>query len=226
MYYYFCTAQYLIITINIVLIVFLRIQLYYRAWNGIWIDGLLNLGEEQSIPTYVSLLNLLLCSILIYIIYRHEKRLGHSGSGVWKFLSIIFHFLSIDKSASIHEQFSNIHRGLVVAGIVPETLKTNRWIPFGIIFGLVVFATLIPFIRRLPKDTRRYFVIAGSVFVTGAVGFEYLGALMTEDGMKDSFADLVRGVFEEGFVMYGIAIFNCALYREILSRDVSLSLGG
>ena len=82
----FCIAQILIITINIALGFISRVFSYTTGHETVFgLMVLLNLGEEQSIPTYVSLLNLLLSSILIYIIYRHEKRLGHSGSGNWKF---------------------------------------------------------------------------------------------------------------------------------------------
>ena len=96
-------------------------------------------------------------------------------------------------------------------------------------FVLAVSIVLLPFVSKLPTDTRRYFLIAGCVFVTGAVGFEYLGALMLETGIVESRKDmayLVRRLFEEGFEMYGVAIFNCALYREILRRKISVIIGG
>ena len=72
------------------------------------------------------------------------------------------------------------------------------------------------------------FSIAATIFISGAVGFEYLGAVMLETGMVESRNDiayLIRRIFEEGFEMYGIALFNCALYREILQRNFSLTFG-
>ena len=90
----FCITQFLIVTIIVALGFISRVFSYTSGHETVFgLMILLNLGEEQSIPTYVSLLNLLLSSVLIYIIYRHEKRLGRSGSGAWKFLSIIFLFL-------------------------------------------------------------------------------------------------------------------------------------
>ena len=64
--------------------------------------------REQSIPTYISLLNLLLSSILLFIIFKYEKANSHKGFNYWLFLSILFLFLSADESASIHEKFSNV----------------------------------------------------------------------------------------------------------------------
>ena len=143
-------------------------------------------------------------------------------------MSILFLFLSVDESASIHENFAHIHLYLVNEDIISSTLETHRWLPFGVIFVLVVLIVLSPFLCSLAADTRRHFLIAGCVFVTGAVGFEYLGALLLETGVVETRNDmvyLVRRIFEEGFEMYGVAIFNCALYREILLRKISVLIG-
>ena len=189
---------------------------------------LLNVGEEQSIPTYVSVINLLLASILIFIIYSYEKTNKQNGAGYWLFLFIMFLYLSIDESVSIHENFANVHGYLVRKELISPILNTHEWLPFGVFFVIAASIVLLPFVRKLPTDTRRYFLIAGCVFVTGAVGFEYLGALMLETGIVESKKDtayLVRLLFEEGFEMYGVAIFNCALYREILRRKISVIIG-
>ncbi len=143
-------------------------------------------------------------------------------------MSILFLYLSVDESAGIHENFGNIHEYLVRKELISPILNTNEWLPFGVFFVFAVSIILLPFIWKLPTDTRRYFLIAGCVFVTGAVGFEYLGALMIETGTVESRKDmayLVRRLFEEGFEMYGVAIFNCALYREILCRKISVIIG-
>jgi len=190
---------------------------------------LLDVRGEQSVPTYVSSINLLLASILIFIIYSYEKSNKQNDAGYWLFLSILFLYLSIDESASIHENFKNVHRYLVREELISPILDTHQWLPFGVFFVFVVSIVLLPFVRRLPADTRRYFLIAGCVFITGAVGFEYLGGVMINTGIvesKQDWAYLIRRLFEEGFEMYGVAIFNCALYREILRRKISVIIGG
>ena len=96
-------------------------------------------------------------------------------------------------------------------------------------FVAAVSIVLLPFVIKLPTDTRRYFLIAGCVFVTGALGFEYLSESLLESGIAESDKDwtyLIPVLLEESFEMYGVAIFNCALYREILSRDITLLIGG
>ena len=226
----FCVAQFAIVTVIISLCLFAYIFTNLTG-HGLLLGflSLLDVGNEQSIPTYVSVINLLLASLLILIIYRYEKINKQNYSGYWLFLAIVFIYLSIDESASIHEKFSNIHNFLVSKELISPILNTHSWLPFGAFFITVVAIVLLPLLRNLPTDTLTYFLTAGCVFVMGSVGFEYVGALMLETGFVESKADtafLVRRIFEEGFEMYGIAIFNIALYREILRREISVIIGG
>ncbi len=225
----FCIAQFAIVTVVIALGLFAYIFTKLTGhYNLLGFLRLLDVGREQSIPTYVSVINLLLASILIFIIYSHEKANKQNGAGYWLFLSILFLYLSIDESAGIHENFEHVYEYLVREELISPILDTHKWLPFGVFFVFAVSIVLLPFVSKLPTDTRRYFLIAGCVFVTGAVGFEYLGAVMLETGIVESSQDmayLIRRLFEEGFEMYGIAIFNCALYREILRRKISVIIG-
>ena len=71
--------------------------------------------------------------------------------------------------------FSNVHAYLVRKVLISPMLDIDQWLPYGVFFVFAVSIALFRFVRKLPADTRRYFLIAGGVFVTGAVGFEYLG---------------------------------------------------
>jgi len=59
------------------------------------------------------------------------------------------------------------------------------------------------------------------------MGFEFLGAIMLKTGIAESKDDLIfsiRRIFEEGLEMYGIALFNIALYREISNKKIALTI--
>ena len=190
---------------------------------------LLDVGAEQSIPTYFSSLNLLLSSTILFIIHQYERANNSKGASYWRFLSLLFLVLSVDEAACIHENFANVYVYLARKGVITPLLETHQWLPFGLAFVLIVGVSSIPFLRLLPRGTRRGFLIAGLVFVTGALGFEFLGALMLKTGCVASRSDLaylIRRVFEEGFEMYGIAVFNCTLYREIVNRKITMVVGG
>ncbi|PIA77475.1 hypothetical protein BFR04_08515 [Gaetbulibacter sp. 4G1] len=188
---------------------------------------LLDVGSEQSIPTYFSLINLLLSSILLYIIFKFEKSKNLKRANYWLFLSILFVFLSIDESASIHENFDLVYDYLSYNGFAPRLLETHQWLFFGLLFIFFIGIILIPFFKILPKRTLGYFLISGIIFVVGAMGFEFLGAIMLKTGIVESKDDLlfsIRRIFEEGFEMYGIALFNIALYREISNKKIALTI--
>ena len=84
------------------------------------------------------------------------------------------------------------------------TPRSLQWVQFGILFVAVVSIIVIPLLRVLPKDTRRYFLLAGLLFVSGALGLESLGPLMLEAGVVESNTDtlyLIRRLAEEGCEM-------------------------
>lgn len=164
---------------------------------------------------------------MLFIIYWYEKVNYHKEFKYWLFLSILFLFLSVDEGAQIHEIFRNVHIVLIKHGLAPALLGGPNWLPFGVLFILIVGIVLLPFFKLLSKDTLYYFLFSGSIFVIGAIGFEFAGTVMIATDFVDSKTDLIyliRRIFEEGFEMYGIAIFNCALYREIVKRKISLTI--
>ncbi|MCP4140189.1 MAG: hypothetical protein GY755_07855 [Chloroflexi bacterium] len=221
----FIVVQISIVTITLILGLLSYIFVYKTGNNLLGFLRLLDIGSELSIPTFFSSLNLLLSSIMLIVIFRYEKINNNKGFRYWLFLSILFLWLSIDESASIHENFIYVYDYLVNTNVISPILGTNQWLPFGILFVVIVGIVLFPFYKLLSKATLFGFFLSGIIFLIGAIGFEYLGVIMLETGFVDSRDDILyiaRRVFEEGFEMYGIAFFNCALYREISNRKIVL----
>ena len=70
----FTKYQLVAVTIILVLGLFCYIFKDITGYNALFgFLRLLDVGSEQSIPTYFSLLNLLLSSILLYTIFKFEK---------------------------------------------------------------------------------------------------------------------------------------------------------
>ena len=185
---------------------------------------LFDVGSEQSIPTYVSTVYLLLASALLFLLYRGERQTDTGHHRYWLFLSFLFLFLSMDESISIHENFGRVYGFLVARELIPPMMNSHEWLPFGILFVIAIAVIVIPFLRRLPVDTAKYMLIAAVVFLSGAIGFEFLGALMLEFEIVDSKLDwlyLLRRIIEEGLEMFGVVIFNWALYRELTRQAVT-----
>ena len=190
---------------------------------------LFDVGSEFSIATFISTLNLLLAAILLYLLYRSRRDVGSEDYRCWQLLSLLFFGLAMDESISIHENFSRVYQFLVQRGWFPPIMDSHEWLPFGVLFVIVAAAVFLPQLRKVNLQTAKLMVLAGAVFVTGAVGFEYLGAMMLKTEFVASKSEpiyVARRLFEEGFEMYGIALFNWAIYREMLRAPAEVVIRG
>src|SRR5690349_10470267 len=66
-----------------------------------------NASAEANVPTYFSSLILFISAVILYVIYKTVPK-GDAKKRYWQVLMIIFAWLSVDETASIHEQFGKI----------------------------------------------------------------------------------------------------------------------
>jgi hypothetical protein len=135
------------------------------------IEYLFNFNFEKNIPTFYSAIAILCSSILLFYIammenYRNSKYLH------WLVLFIIFFFLSIDEIASIHEHVSILIKN---NNFEATGLYYRAWIiPYGIAtFIFCIF--YLKFLINLQRNIRYLFLLAGAIFIFGALGLEMLG---------------------------------------------------
>jgi hypothetical protein len=181
-----------------------------------WLD----LSIEQSIPTYYSSATLLFCSLLLAIITFAKKKNGEQYI-YWLGLTLIFLFLSVDEAIGIHEHLNDKMR---------TTLKVSGLFYFAWVvpYGIAVIVFLLGYARfvfRLPSKIRVLFILAGLIYVTGALGVEMIGGEYIEShGYNVTFH--VIATVEELLEMTGIVIFIYALMSYIDSelKDLRLSI--
>ena len=205
-----------------------------RFLNYVWGDeGLLHLlrffdvGAEGSIPTWYSSLTLLLCSVLLAVIAEANRRRGDRYTFHWMGLSVIFLLLSLDEVARIHEAAGGAEvRSLVhdLTGFTPGGFTYFFWVVPGAAFALIVFLAYLRFLLDLPHATRRLFLVAGALFLLGALGMEMLSArIVSAYGMENwgtvgGIPKMIVGVqtsIEELFEMSGVVLFIHALVTHI-----------
>ncbi len=87
-----------------------------------------------------------------------------------RFLSFTFLYLSLDELISIHEQLTMPLR----AGLDLHGVFFLSWVIPAIIVVAVFTLIYIKFLWRLPVQTRWLFIVAGIIYVGGAVGIEML----------------------------------------------------
>lgn len=182
-----------------------------------------DVDSETSLPTYVSTINLLVGAILVGLTARLARQNGSRLFWYWVLLALLLTYMSIDEAATVHEKFVRFYEALDVS--IPM-IESHGWLLLGSLLALVVGGAFLPFLFMLPRWLAVRFFIAGSIFLTGAIGFEFAGALMFYTGFAER-GELVyelRRIPEEGCEMFAIAYFNCTVLRALVSADVELAL--
>lgn len=173
---------------------------------------LLNFGSESNIATWYSSSALLLCSILLATIALIEKRSGGGDVARWGGLSVIFLFISADEEIQVHERASEYLRERFDTG----GFLLYPWVILAAGFLFVFVLAYLSFLVRLPARTRWLFVVAGGIFVGGALGLEMVEALYDSYyGTRDGLAYATVASSEEVLEMVGVVVLVYALMSHI-----------
>ncbi len=162
---------------------------------------LFHLDEENNLPTWFSSFLLFNCSAVLFlsISTRDEKYRLH-----WRVLAIGFLVLCIDEVAGLHESF---HTAIDFNWAIPAA-------------GLLTVVGLlyIPFLRALPRHLLIWFVLSGSIYVSGILGIEYLSRDMDEDSVGYGFAVAL----EESLEMLGAWLFFRTVIMDLDQHSIRL----
>jgi len=181
---------------------------------------------------------LLFCSFLLAIIAASKRQLGERYTFHWGFLSGIFLLMSVDEIARLHESFGEaIERALAeFADFTPGGFLSFFWVVPSAIFVLVVLLAYIRFLAGLPRRTLILFVVAGTIYVGGAIGVEMIQAQLTFINTTGSEQVatannslswwMVRLNLEELFEVVGIIVFCYALlsYMDPHAKEITVGV--
>lgn len=126
-----------------------------------------NLDEEGNVPTLYSTLAILSCAVLLRVIARIEREEGGRFSRHWTLMSIIFLGLAVDEFLFLHEE---INYRLDLSGFTQWS-----WVGVGIVFVLAFAFLFFRMIVQLPSPVRRLFILAGLIYLSGAIVMETVG---------------------------------------------------
>lgn len=204
------------------------IKYVYRDEAQFGFERLFNLEGENNLPAWYSSLALLLSSAMLAIIGLHRKQEAKSWAWHWLILAIIFLCLSADETASIHEMAASpIHHWLESRGHLDSVIPVigTAWLLAGIPFAAIVFLAFCQFLLKLPAMTRVLFLIAGGLYITGAIGLEALGGrYIDQHSGSRTLTYEVMVAMEEGLEMIGVVVFIYALMMYIALEGISLQV--
>jgi hypothetical protein len=168
---------------------------------------LLSLSEEANVPTWYSSMLLFSCGVILCAIGLAVRSTAGRFWKHWSFLGIVFVYMSLDETAQFHERLNSILPPLHGA------FYFSWIIPVGIAVAVVGIAYL-RFLAHLPPPTRRRFVVAGILYVGGALGMEIPLGIWTEHAGGDNLGYALIDFVEESLEMLGAALFLLALLRH------------
>ena len=206
---------YRILTAILVLLI-LHISSYlYLMINDIdpesFIFRKLNFNEERNLPAVFSTLLHLSASYLLAVIALSRLTIK-KVKWFWGTLSLIFLFLGLDEMFTFHERFSND-----IYDLEGDAVFFYDWVLVYIVILIVLMITFFKPLFSLPKKTLIRFILAGIVFVFGAVVLETIAAnIVFKENLTNeetSIDPLIMGLatIEELLEMLGVTLFIYAL---------------
>jgi hypothetical protein len=198
------TARGLVAAVALVSIAGLVVELGgYRLG---WPDGpveLFGLSYEGNVPTWAASALLVLAAALL--VASAER--AATDRAAWWALAGVFAFLSLDEAIEIHE-----HLG----GLVPGSgVLFFSWVIPGAAFVGVVALAFARFLLRLPAPHRRRFVLAGGLYVSGALLLELPLGWWTEREGDDNLTYGLLDWLEESLELAGSTVFVLALRARL-----------
>jgi len=175
---------------------------------------LFSLSYESNVPTFYSAAILSLASVLLCFSAIAAKKSGDGFVPHWWVLALGFFYIAVDEVFSIHEMaggFVQLSGVLYFSWVIPAAFVV-----------LAVGLSYLRFLRHLPARTRWRFVIAGALYVGGAVAMELpLGYWTEKHGSHNLGYGLIDAV-EESLEMLAINLFNLWLIDHLADKAVQL----
>ena len=179
-----------------------------------------NLSYEGNLPTWYSSLLLWSCALVLFVIAHLTARSEARYAWHWRTLGIIFVYISLDEAVMIHETINSpLREALALDGIF-----YFAWVvPFACLVVVLLLAYL-RFLLNLPRLFRVSFVLAGAVYVGGALGTELpISAWYAAHG-GDNLVYGLLNLGQESLEMLGASIFLSALLGYLSATFGTLTI--
>lgn len=184
-----------------------------ELWKYVLLGGrgpitrFLGLSYEQNFPSWYSASLLLLCALVLAGIAMGKSQSAATFVTHWWGLAAAFLYISLDETVQIHENFS-------LWFDLPGILYFGWVIPASV-FVVCFVCYYRRFLGHLPVTFRHQFILAGAVYVGGALGVEFALGYWTElAGTKNLIYGLIDLV-EESLELLGVTLFLFALIQYI-----------
>lgn len=172
-----------------------------------------SLSYEQNLPTFYTCALLLFCAFLLTLIARAQPQKNAPYRLHWHGLALGFFYIAADELISIHESlgFLKLSGLLYFSWVIPASLIVA-------FLGIAYFR----FLLHLPRRTTRIFLIAGAIYILGAVGMELPLGYWTERHGSNNLTYGIIDWIEETLELIGLSLFAPALIEHLANLHISL----
>ncbi len=171
------------------------------------LQAFFSLSEEGNLPTWFVSCLLSACAWLLVIIAVAKQQHRAPYWRHWWGLAGAFFYISLDEFVQIHEAMNAWFDwgGILYFGWV---------MPAGI--AVIIFALAYArFLTHLPRPVRDRFLVAGAIYVAGALGMELPLGYWTDLSGNRNFTYALIDFVEESLEMLGVTLFFLALVAYV-----------
>ena len=179
---------------------------------------------DSNLTTWYSSVALLICSLLLAVIAIYKKKVRDRFFNHWQFLAIIFAILSLDEVAMLHERVGNLIEKL--SPVEFGGWLNFQWVLLGIPLTLIIAISYLKFLAHLPNKTQTLFLLAGALYVGGALGLEILAGHQESLNTSSDFLYELFTTLEELWEKLGVLVFIHALlgYMEKYVNQIHIAI--
>lgn len=179
-----------------------------------------DLDAEISLAAWFSSIQLFVIGAVLFLAASQNHQPDRLSSGLLRFASLGFIFLSVDEAAAIHEKITMAARSAGLGAVMIKGLH-GAWIWLYAVIALLILGIAARPIRRLwihyPREVR-IGILGAAVFAAGAIGLEIISYIYLRDGAAGTTSAIykVEVAAEEFLEMAGASII---LYGSLLLAD-------
>jgi hypothetical protein len=171
---------------------------------------------EQNIPTYFTVLLLLIAASLLAVIAMRNRKQVMPQVSEWVVLSLGFLAMAIDEAFQFHERL-NIPVGTLL-GDGDLGVFYYPWVIPGIALVFVLGLYFLRFLQRLPPTFRFRFLMAAILYLGGAIGVELVGSHHAGLHGSENWTYSMIATLEESLEIAGLIMFTWALLHYFAAQ--------
>ena len=205
----------LLVAVGLVLLHFFYVVARFGlGWPSDTLRYIADLNSENTLGTWFSTFVLAGAALVAWLLAEPEGRSNRRG---WRTIAAMLTAASIDEVATFHELVGAALR----SSLDLDGVFLYAWIlPAGLVVA-VLGVSLLPFLLRLPRPVGRLLIIAGLIYVLGALGLELAEGWLDTRQMDSVGTAILTGV-EEAMEMGGVLLALSALLGHAGELRVSL----